>query len=159
MTIAWPLGLAAHTHASDDKATASEKAALATEYLKLTHFDERCRDSLSKGLRLSWRFCKDSRCQADLDHDIDVAVASRIPMLESKYSNELASRLSKENLVAALEFLKTPNGQAFNKAATDMNDDMISENHAIEMAIYVDLSKVFCSQHQDLCTKQPAAVR
>jgi hypothetical protein len=142
--------------AAPQTSEAAEKVALATKYLELTHYGERLNRSWSQQLKLSWSICRDSRCQADLDHDIEVVINAREPAREALTARLLASKVSRDDLRAALSFLQTPSGQAFNRAVLDMNDQLTLDTHKEEVAVVAAVSKLICSQHAEICTAPPS---
>ncbi len=128
------------------------KVRLAQLFLATSHHREIIAHAYEREMKLSWHFCKDSRCRTDLDDAIDRTIPPLMDQYELDYAKLLAARLSEGDLQAALTFARSPEGQAVANAQDSAAEDIGALGHQYSALIYVGISNIFCARHKDICT-------
>jgi hypothetical protein len=126
---------------------------LAERYLSVTHKDERLRNLLSRGARLSWDTCADDACRSALDKAIESAVNETTPEFERAYTNLMATRLTEDDLNDVIAFAQSPHGQAVRAAEEAMDDDLIKMLQPYAMQTSESIRRSFCATQTEACAR------
>lgn len=135
--------------------SAEPKQKLAERYFTLTHHGDVVRRTYEKQLRLAWSFCKDAKCQSDLERAIGEILPEMIGKYEEQLSKLYAERMSEDDLQAAIAFADSRQGQALIRTQESITDEMGALGHNLMMASYLGISAKFCPEHPDIC-RQPS---
>lgn len=132
--------------------TLESKEDLAKQYIVIAHRIDRLRITYGKQLRLYWTICDGKTCQPDLDRAVDGAVSDMADNYQQRLVKILSQRLTAENLRAAIDFAKSPQGQEITRAEDGMTDELALMGHTMSLAARDEVSRRFCPKHPDICT-------
>lgn len=143
---------AAYGQGTEDAAM-KRKLALAQLYVDLTGKERRVADTFAKQLRLTFNGCTDDACRAALDKAIDAAVNEGAPEHEKATVKLIASRLTENELHAAISFAQSPEGQAIAAAQNEMSDDLAKIARTFSTTGFESVRRSFCATQQAACSR------
>jgi len=140
------------TTSAQSTADPSTKFVLTEQILDSNHHKEAFANALERQYKLSWSFCRDNACKADLEKAIDQVIPVIVEKHFNEYAEILATHLSESELRAALAFSQSPEGKAFGNAQLAASDELGALDHRSALASYQEISKIFCAKRKDVCT-------
>jgi hypothetical protein len=129
------------------------KLVLSKQYIGLTHRLERAEDVYRRELKMAWNGCEDDQCRVKLDKAISKAVAEGTPEYENAYVRLMASRLTVDELQAAVSFAKSPEGKAIADTEIKMDDDIAQISHAFTKRVRDAVQEDFCPSELKACPR------
>jgi hypothetical protein len=141
---------------SDADPAMQRRIALSQQYADLTHREVRTEDVVVRQLKMTWQSadaCDDEKCRDLLDEDIRTAVHDAVPAYNSAAVHLLASRLTEDELQAALAFARSPQGQAIMATENAMTEDLAQIGHDFSKRANDDVYRAFCSQEPTACSR------
>ena len=139
------------TSAHGQDAGMQRRMVLAERYLAVTHKEERLRNVITRGARLTWNTCADDACRSALDKAIESAVNEDVPAIDHAYAQLIAVRLTEDDLNAAISFAQSPHGQAILAAEATMDDDFVKVLQPFAVKTSESIRKAFCATQQQAC--------
>ncbi|MBA3811973.1 MAG: DUF2059 domain-containing protein [Caulobacteraceae bacterium] len=124
---------------------------LAERSVEVTHREELTRRTYQKELMLAWKLCEKKSCQEDLDQAISDAARNSARIFAHDIAQLYAIRLTEHQLIAAISFAESPDGQAIIKSTDGMTDEMARMAHSMAKTAWAEVSRRFCPSHPDLC--------
>ena len=129
------------------------KVKLAQEYVTLTGREQRIESALATQLRLSFNGCTDEACRAMLDRAVATAIKERGAEHEKATVDLFASRLTEEDLRAAISFAQSPHGQAIIAAQDEMSGDLQAMARTFATGSFDAVRLSFCKAQPDACAR------
>jgi len=139
------------TSAHGQDAGMQRRMALAERYLTVTHKEERLRNILARGARLTWNTCADDACRFALNKAIESAVNENVPAVDHAYAQLIAARLTEDDLNAAISFAQSPHGQAILAAEAAMDDDFVKVLQPFALKTSESIRHAFCATQEQAC--------
>ena len=144
-SIATPSLAQEKSHLVRPAAVAGTREELAERYFLITNRYALAFDSYKKQIRNLMTFCDQKPCKSDLDHSIEDTLSEVGPKLRERMIKIYADHLTKEQLLAAIEFAKTPIGRSIIEAENRMTDDLAMVGSETAKDVYFGVSKRFCA--------------
>lgn len=145
--------LAAPSAYGQDMADAgmNRRLVLSQQYEDLVHREKRLDDVYARQLRLAWDECTDDTCRSALNQAIAKAISETSPDQERAIVRLVASRLTEEQLRAAIAFAQSPQGRAIIAAEADMSADLSKIAHDFSSGTNASVRRSFCSAEPEAC--------
>ncbi|MEG3147115.1 DUF2059 domain-containing protein [Sphingomonas sp. RT2P30] len=147
--------LAAPSAYGQDTADAgmNRRLALSQQYENLVHREKRLDEVYARQLKLVWDACADDPCRAALNQAIAKAIGETSPGQERAIVRLMASRLTEEQLRAAIAFAQSPQGVAIIAAEADMSTDLAKIAHDFASGTTASVRRSFCSAQPEACAR------
>jgi len=129
----------------------SRRLNLAEQYLALENFEKSQEDVQSRFLRIAITICDNQECQADFNRILDVSVAHASHKFSESYARLLADKLTDAQLNAAIQFAKSPEGQALVKLEGQLGDQVAHMGSEAAAQTQQETMSNFCPSHMDVC--------
>ncbi len=129
------------------------KLELAQRYVVLTGRERRIESALAAQLRLTFDGCADEGCRIALDQDIATAIRESGAEHEKATVKLFASRLTEEELRAAISFAQSPQGQAIVAAEDEMSGDLQTIARTFSTGSFGAVRLSFCKAQPDACAR------
>lgn len=126
---------------------------LSQQYENLVHREKHLEDVYARQLRLTWDGCTDDACRSTLNQAIAKAIGENSPDQEKAIVNLLASRLTEEELRAAIAFAQSSQGQAIIAAEAEMSDDLGKIAHDFSKGANASVHQSFCAAQPEACSR------
>jgi hypothetical protein len=134
----------------------AERIKLAQEYTNLTYFREITRETAVREVEMGWhafKICTDDRCEANLRAIIAEQMDAAISDYERDTVNLVALKLTKEQLLASIAFVKSPAGRAIAEMNRKMVPDIANMNNAFSMRVSASVFQDFCAKEVEACKR------
>jgi len=129
------------------------KLALAQQYVDLTGREKRIEAAFANQLRLGFDGCTDDVCREALRQAVEVAVSKSAREHERATVALFASRLSEDELRAAISFAQSPQVKAIAVAENQMSSDLETIARTLATSGFQSVRDSFCVAHSDACAR------
>jgi hypothetical protein len=146
------LGVATAVHAdpAQPPTDISDRITLAHQYLALTHKEVLLAQALATNLENNAGSCGDKAC-LDIRDKVAVHVAGEIAhRVVERVAKTSADMLTRDQLIALLHFMSSPDGEAFIRAQD-------AEENELSHLAHEDAVDMLTAFHDQFCPEQPSA--
>ena len=134
--------------------SAQDRLSLARQYVALSQRAQRRELAHRKDLELVWGpFCQTRGCKIDLDQSILNAATKVEESHDDQIAQIMAAHLTSDDLLAAISFSKSREGQALRRASAAMADDAAKLDVEIAQQIHAQFVQEFCPKHIYMCAR------
>jgi hypothetical protein len=148
------LTMIAPAHGQDAANNGMErKLAPAQQYVALTGREKRVERGFAGNLKLSFDGCTDDACRVALNQAVEAAVNESAPDHEKATVKLFATRLTEDELHAAISFAQSPQGKAILAAQDEMSGDLAKIARTLATRGFDSVRRSFCAAQPDACRR------
>lgn len=146
----------ARAQTSGDDAAMQRRLALSDQFLALTHKMTLLENLAFRALKPrldALKVCSDEKCESILDQTIRGSLDDAAPDTERAWARIYPTRLTEDELDAAIKFAKSPQGNAVLNVQDQLTDDFIPILRAYNQRAFEGAYRSFCAKEAEACSR------